>query len=74
LDSFYQAKSYALRLNANGLGLVALEGVWLSYKKNSFMFEKIIKYSWDEINEADVFNKLLVEIGNKNKNIPATTA
>ena len=46
----------------------------MSYKKDSFMFEKMIKYSWDDINEADVFNKLLIEVGNKNKNIPATTA
>jgi len=66
LDSFYQAKSYALRLNASGFGLAALEGIWMSYKKDSFMFEKMIKYSWDEVNEADIFNKLLIGIGNKN--------
>ncbi|MDR0313583.1 MAG: hypothetical protein LBI14_08290 [Treponema sp.] len=65
LEDFFQAKSYALRLNAKGLGLVAIEGIWLSYKKDSFMFEKIIKYAWEEINNSDTFNKILLEIGNK---------
>jgi hypothetical protein len=65
LEDFIQAKSYALRLNSIGLGLVSLEGIWLSYKKDSFMFDRIIKYSWDEINNSDIFNKILLEIGNK---------
>ena len=43
LEDFIQAKSYALRLNSVGFGLVSLEGIWLSYKKDSFMFNKIIK-------------------------------
>ena len=49
LEDFYQAKSYALRLNTEGFGLVAIEGIWLSFKKDSFMFDKLIKYTWDEI-------------------------
>jgi hypothetical protein len=65
LEDFFQAKSYALRLNTNGLGLVAMEGIWLSYKRDSFMFDKIIKYTWEEINNSDIFNKILLEIGNK---------
>jgi hypothetical protein len=65
LEDFFQAKSYALRLNTDGLGLVAMEGIWLSYKKDSFMFDKINKYTWEEVNNSDVFNKLLLEIGNK---------
>jgi hypothetical protein len=65
LEDFFQAKSYALRLNAYGLGLVAIEGIWLSYKKDSFMFDKIKKYAWEEINNSDIFNKILLEIGNK---------
>jgi hypothetical protein len=65
LDDFFQAKSYALRLEAMGLGLVSIEGIWLSYKKDSFLFDKIKKYTWDEINNSDVFNKILLEIGNK---------
>jgi hypothetical protein len=65
LDDFIQAKSYALRLNSDGLGLVAMEGIWLSYKKDSFMFDKITKYTWEEINKPDIFNKILLEIGNK---------
>ena len=65
MEDFYQAKSYALRLNTNGFGLVAIEGIWLSYKRDSFMFSKLIKYTWDEINSSDIFNKILLEIGNK---------
>jgi hypothetical protein len=65
LEDFFQAKSYALRLNTSGLGLVAMEGIWLSYKKDSFMFDKIKKYTWEEINNSDIFNKILLEIGNK---------
>jgi hypothetical protein len=65
LEDFFQAKSYALRLNTNGLGLVAIDGIWLSYKKDSFMFDKIINFTWEEINNSDIFNKILLEIGNK---------
>jgi hypothetical protein len=65
LDDFIQAKSYALRLNSNGLGLVSMEGIWLSYKKDSFMYDKIIKYSWEEINNSDIFSKILLVIGNR---------
>jgi hypothetical protein len=65
LEDFFQAKSYALRLNTNGLGLVAMEGIWLSYKKDSFMFDKIKKYSWEEVNNSDIFNKIYLEIGNR---------
>jgi hypothetical protein len=65
LEDFYQAKSYALRLNTNGFGLVSMEGIWLSSKKDSFMFDKLMKYSWEEINNSDVFHKIYLEIGNK---------
>jgi hypothetical protein len=62
-DGFFQAKSYALRLNTNGLGLVSMEGIYLSYKHDGYYFDKIIKYSWDEINDPDIFNRLLLDIG-----------
>ena len=65
LEDFFQAKSYALRLNTNGFGLVAMEGIWLSLKKDSFMFDKIIKYSWEEVNNPDIFNNIMFQIGNK---------
>jgi hypothetical protein len=29
------------------------------------MFDKIKKYTWEEINNSDIFNKILLEIGNK---------
>mgnify|MGYP006988879198 CR=1 FL=1 len=40
-DAFLQAKSYAMRLQSAGFGLVAKEGIWLSFSKDSFLFEKI---------------------------------
>ena len=42
-----------------------MEGVWLSFKENNFMFDKIMKYSWEEINDPDVFNKIILKIGKK---------
>jgi hypothetical protein len=65
LEDFIQAKSYALRLNSIGFGLVSMEGIWLSYKKDSFMSDKIKNYSWEEINNSDIFNDILLKIGNK---------
>jgi len=64
-DDFSRAKSYALRLNSSGLGLVSLEGIWLSSKQDKFMYKNLKKYSWEEINNPDIFSKLLLEIGNK---------
>ena len=65
LEDFFQAKSYALRLNTIGFGLVAMEGIWLSLKKDSFMFDKILTYSWEEINNPDIFSRIMLQIGNK---------
>lgn len=63
--NFFQAKSYAMRLGTVGLGLVSREGVWLSFQKDGFMFDKITAYSWAEINNSDIFNELLVKIGKR---------
>ena len=62
---FCQAKSYAMRLGTDGLGLVSREGVWLSFQKDGYMFEKIITYSWADINNSDIFNDLLIKIGRR---------
>lgn len=65
LDAFWQSKSYAMRLNTEGLGIISKEGIWVSLKKDQFISEHIIHYSWIEINKSDNFNKLRVIFNNK---------
>ena len=57
-DAFLQAKSYAMRLQSKGFGLVAKEGIWISVEKDSFLFEKIKSYSWADLENPDVFSKV----------------
>jgi hypothetical protein len=65
-EDFGQVKSYALRLNCKGLGLISKEGVWLSVPEYSF--EKIKYWSWKQINEHDYFNEIFNIAGNKKRN------
>ncbi|GHU77812.1 hypothetical protein FACS189462_0690 [Spirochaetia bacterium] len=65
-EDFGQAKSYALRLNCKGLGLISKEGVWLSVL--DFSFEKIKFWSWKQINEHDYLNEIFDIAGNKKRN------
>ena len=55
---FGQAKSYALRLRAKALGLVSIEGVWVVDSENGFVFSKLKKYSWTELQNPEVISKL----------------
>jgi hypothetical protein len=66
-EAFFQAKSYALRLNAKGLGLIAQEGIWLSLLEDSFSFEKIIFYDWKQVNDFDSFSKIKLKFGKTGK-------
>jgi len=65
-EDFGQAKSYALRLNCKGLGLISKDGVWLS--ESNFYFEKIRFWSWKQINESGYFNEIFDVAGNKKRN------
>jgi hypothetical protein len=65
-EDFGQAKSYALRLNCKGLGLISKEGVWLSAP--DFAFEKIKFWSWKQISEHNYFNEIFDVAGNKKRN------
>ena len=62
-EAFRQAKSYAMRLQSLGFGLVAKEGIWLSLAKDSFLFDKMKSYSWADLENPDVFSevKLMVK-------------
>lgn len=57
-----QVISYARRLNAQKCGLISQEGVWIMEEKDDY--GKIAFHgSWKELEDADVFNKLLAIAG-----------
>lgn len=58
LEDFGQAHSYAVRLSCNGFGLVSMEGLWISWKADDFSFEKLQKYSWQDLKNPDSFGKI----------------
>jgi len=64
-EDFGQAKSYALRLNCKGFGLVSKEGVWLS--DSAFVYENLKFWSWRQIGESDNLNAVFDLAGNKRK-------
>jgi len=55
---FGQVKSYALRLQSKILGLVALEGVWISMLAEGFTFDKLHKFTWEELARPEQMSKL----------------
>ena len=61
-DAFLQAKSYAMRLQSEGFGLVSKEGIWISFSKNSFLFDKMKSYSWANLENPDVFNEVKLSL------------
>lgn len=61
-ESFLQAKSYAMRLQSDGFGLVAKEGIWLSFSKDSFLFDKMKSYSWADLENPDIFNEVKLSL------------
>ncbi|MDR2924259.1 MAG: hypothetical protein LBU85_13095 [Treponema sp.] len=65
-EDFGQAKSYALRLNCKGFGLISKEGIWLS--ESNYIFEKLKYWSWKQIQENDYFNEIFDIAGNKKHN------
>ncbi len=66
---FGQAISYAYRLNASGIMLVAQEGIWLSEKTTDF--KKNSYYTWEQMQEDDLFLQVYKVCGNRRrKGIP----
>lgn len=62
-EAFFQAKSYALRLNCVGFGLVSVEGVWISLAITHFAFDKLVHYSWTQLANADEFTEFAMMSG-----------
>ena len=57
-EDYGQARSYAVRLSCHGMGLVSQEGIWISWAQDYFSFDKLRKYSWNELQNPDIFGKL----------------
>ena len=49
---YLQAKSYAIRLQSYGFGLVSMEGIKIYLKENDFSFEKALHFSWEDQNNS----------------------
>jgi hypothetical protein len=60
MDAFYQAKSYALRLQSKMMVMAAKEGVWVFPPQNgSFEIKKFVNKGWGEINHPDGSHEIL---------------
>jgi len=65
-EAFAQALSYARHLGARGLGLVALEGVWVAEEKRGLRFDALAHSTWRDLTGPDAFHELRIMAG-KNK-------
>lgn len=64
VDAFYQAKSYALRLQSRMMALAAREGVWIFPPQNgNFDIKKYIHKTWADMAHPDGFHDVLRWIG-----------
>jgi len=65
-EAFYQAKSYALRLQAERIVLCAIEGVWVfEYKGDDFDREDFVHRRWGELSHPDTLHEISRIIGKK---------
>lgn len=63
-ETFQQAQSYALRLNANRIVICDKDFIWIYMRKNNnFDRTKYLKYNWQEMNNPEIFNTVKKEIG-----------
>lgn len=65
-----QAASYAYRLDASKLMLVAQEGIWLADRKDDFT--QLQSYSWEQLQNNDVFSEINAVIGNHRRKAIST--
>lgn len=63
-DTFQQAHSYALRLEASKIIICDKDYFWIYIKENgSFDRTKYLNFHWEEIKDIDIFNKIRQLIG-----------
>ena len=64
--AYWQAKSYALRLQSRVFVIAAVEGIWVfSLEKNGFDLDKYFYKNWKEIYHPDIFPNTVDLIGKK---------
>lgn len=52
-QDFEQAVSYARLLDANGVGLISKEGIWVCTKQEGYSLQKARHWSWQALNAID---------------------
>lgn len=63
-EAYFQAKSYALRLQAEKLVIAAKEGIWIFQKKDDvYNFNDFFHFTWIEIEDPDLICQLRNMIG-----------
>ena len=63
-NAYFQAKSYAVRLQADKFVIASREGIWIYIPKNvSYKFDDYYHYSWVDIENPDILHKLQQMIG-----------
>lgn len=66
LETYYQTKSYAMRLQSTCFMIAAKEGIWIFQSRNgTFKLEDFIHYNWIDIENPDILHKLKLLIGKK---------
>lgn len=65
--AYFQASSYALRLQAKKFVVASLEGIWIFEitSNGDYSLEKKLFFNWNELNEQDKFYNLSKLIGKK---------
>ena len=59
-EDYGQAKSYAIRLQTKGFGLVSIEGVKIWTAASHFDFDKLISCSWEELEMPEKMGQLKI--------------
>jgi hypothetical protein len=63
-EAYYQAKSYALRLQAKRMVIAAREGVWVyPFHRGNFSLDHCHFYDWQALGHPDALHKLAGQIG-----------
>lgn len=65
-EAFFQARSYALRLQAKCFIIAAKEGIWIfTPVEGVYKLEETIHYNWIQIENPDIVHDLQIMIGKK---------
>ncbi|MEI7902847.1 MAG: hypothetical protein WCK89_21585 [bacterium] len=64
MESFYQVKSYAPRLQCKVMTMAAKEGIWIFTAENgTFDLKRVVHKTWVELVHPDGFREALIQIG-----------